>query len=209
MRHIPMLISLLVALNCKQYGSAQTYLSFFIKGANNGVVLNYKEASNGASYMPLFPNSIIAPYKIEIFFNQVSLDIKAEYKNKQRVQLPYEFEYGYDKSDPELILEKTTNKYFMGQYDFDKDKIDEIIFAVQDKSADALSVNIIKYHPPMNDKSISKKENWELIGVLSASMLNPIEGVIKDSSIRFDRGLRGFYYEWTFVKGKFVDTGNY
>lgn len=194
-----------VAATSKNYGKS------FIKGANNGIIVDYEHASNGTTYNPTFPTSIISPNKIQVFFNQLSLDLNAEYQNGQRVQLPYKFELGYDKADPEISMEKESNKYFIGQYDFDEDGIDEIIFAVQDndQADNGISISVIKYFPPSNESYINRKENWELLGFFSAGLLSPCEGVIKDKSIRFDRGLRGFYYEWTFVKGKFIDTGGY
>ncbi len=191
--------------------ASKSYGKSFIKGAYNGITVDFEKAESGTIYKPTFPSSVIAPEIINVFYNQVALDIKAEYQNKQRVQLPYKFELGYDKSDPEISTEKKTNKYFIGQYDFDSDNIDEIIFAVQDNAEadNGISVSIIKYYPPSSENNINRKENWELIGSFSAGLLSPCEGVIKDKSIRFDRGLRGFYYEWTFVKGKFIDTGDY
>lgn len=195
----------IIASTPKNYGKS------FIKGANNGVTVDYKQASDGTTYKPSFPESIISPNIIQVFFNQVSLDLKAEYQNGQRVQLPYKFDLGYDRTDLEIVTEKQSNKYFIGQYDFDSDRIDEIIFAVQDNTEadNGISVSIIKYFPPSSESNINRKENWELIGCFSAGLLSPCEGVIKDKSIRFDRGVRGFYYEWTYVKGKFIDTGDY
>ena len=110
-----------------------------------------------------------------------------------------------------MSVEKPSNKYFIGQYDFDSDGIDEIVFAVQDNAVteSGASVSIIKYFPPIKDNNANRQENWALIGSFSANTLGAAEGVIKDKSIRFDRGLRGFYYEWTCVKGNFMDTGDY
>jgi hypothetical protein len=182
----------------------------FIKGLKNAKEFSFKEASTGYDFKTDFPNNELYPKKIQIFYNQTALDIKAIYTNNIRVRLPYSFDVGYE-SDGEMRWEKVSNKYVLGQYDFDKDGVDEIVFAVQDTKdlENRIGISVIKYFTPRKSNNVNRIENWELLGEFSTGLLSPCEGTINDKSIRFDRGLRGFYYEWTFVKGKFVDTGDY
>ena len=182
----------------------------FIRGANNGITVNYDQASDGTIYILVFPSTIIAPVKLHLFFNQLDFDLRAVYADGVSVELPYKFDFGYDRTDSEISWPKTSNYYFIGQYDFDGDNIDEIIFAVQDfdNGLKNISVSIIKYFPPSNEKYSYRTENWELFHSFSAGSLFSFGGQIEDKSIRFDRGLRDFFYEWSFVRGKFLDTGN-
>jgi len=183
----------------------------FIQGLSNVKQLTFKEASDGYDYFPNFPNNKLCPEKIQIFYNQLALDLKAVYSDKTRVRVPYSFDIGYE-TDGEMQWERNTNKYLLGQYDFDKDGIDEIVFAVQDNkgSDNGLGICIIKYFQPSSRQSISRTQNWEMIGSFSGKMIlgEPI-GYILNQSIKIPRNLRGFYYEWTYVKGKFIDTGDY
>lgn len=182
----------------------------FIKGIK-GIELSYEEAEKGTDYYPDFPNNIVAPEKIVVFFEQLRFVFKAVFEDNVRAQLPVNFDIGLDTSDSEIRDPKRTNEYFIGQHDFDDDNIDEIIIALKDEvqSDNAIQVNIFKYYPPAKKEFVNRRENWELIGNFTGGLMFPCEAKVNGKSVRMDRNYRGFYYEWTFVKGKFVDTGDY
>lgn len=182
----------------------------FIKGVK-GIELSYDKAEKGTDYLPDFPSSIVSPKKIVVFFEQLGFVFKAVFEDNVQVPLPVNFEIGFDTNDPEIPYAKRTNKYFIGQYDFDDDNIDEIIIAVKHEveSDNAIQVNVFKYFPPAKKEFAKRAENWELIGNFIGGLMFPCEAKVNGKSVRMDRNHRGFYYEWTFVKGKFVDTGDY
>ena len=64
--------------------------------------------------------------------------------------------------------------------------------------------------PPAYKEYSNRLENWELIGDFFVdTVLGRSRVIIKDKSITVNRNLRGFYYEWTYVKGSFIHTGNF
>ena len=115
-------------------------------------------------------------------------------------QLALDFgEIGLDKSDPEIRLPYMDNEYVIGQYDFDGDKVDELIIAVK-SDHEGMDCGVC-----LNIWRIDDMKQW----ILSAP------GILGDptcelvlNKIKVPRNLRGFYYEWTFQNGTFEDTGN-
>ncbi len=183
---------------------------FFIKGAS-GIEISCKQAERGSEYLLCFPVDIIAPKKITVRFEQVGLAFRVVFEENVTVQLPVSFDIGLESGDGEYFFPKNTNEYFIGQYDFDDDGIDEIIIAVKDEvlSDNAIQVNVFKYYPPARQEHVYRKENWELMGNFLGGLMFPCEAKITDNSVRMDRNHRGFYYEWTCVKGRFINTGDY
>jgi len=191
----------------------------FMTGTTNTTCLNFKEVDTVAGRTaPLTFNnkSPLYPKAINIFGGQVSLEFVWVFSSidtvNERVRLHPEFEVGYDFENGEIVGEKVTNKYCFGQFDFDKDGIPELIIAVEDENFDgspAVSINVFQYHPPLKTKDIFRDQNWELISKLDAiRILGDVKVNVKDSSITVNRNLRGFYYETTWLKGRFIDTSD-
>jgi len=135
-----------------------------------------------------------------LFMNQNRMDARLVDENGRRKVLNLDFkDIGLDRSDLEVSLPYLDNEYVIGQYDFDGDKVDELIIAVRcnQDTASGICLNIWR---------IDDLEQW----ILPASgILGEPQCEIVLNKIRIPRNLRGFYYEWSFQNGTFEDTGYY
>ena len=174
--------------------------SLFVSGLTSAKVFTSEQADKGSEYNYKDDNGRI--FKIECFFNQVGIMFYADNENNQRDRLDTKFEVGYT-SNGEMVDLKKTSKFLIGQYDFDADDIDELIIAIQDNDDvgdNGITVNVFKL----------KNDKWNRIGVLTArGILGEPIAIVKMNSLKIERHLRGFYYQWTLENGKFKDTGDY
>ena len=172
--------------------------ALFVSGLTSAKVFTSEQADKGSEY--LYKDGRI--FKIECFFNQVGIMFYSHNENNQRDKLDTKFEVGYTSDDEMVDLKKTSN-FLIGQYDFDADDIDELIIAIQDNDEVDLSgitVNVFKL----------KNDKWNRIGVLTArGILGEPIAIVKMNTVKIERHLRGFYYQWTLESGKFKDTGDY
>ena len=93
------------------------------------------------------------------------------------------------------------------------DGIDEILFAVIAPDGESMSqveVNVLQFHPPLRDDDLYRPQNWELASSLKAiGVIGTVNIEFEGPSIKIPRNHRGFYYEMSWFKGKFRDTGDY
>jgi hypothetical protein len=89
----------------------------------------------------------------------------------------------------------------VGEYDFDKDRNPEIVVAVGDGELN-LAVTVIKFHPPAYAIDSIRQENWEKTGAFEGQS----QSEVLDGSIDLPFGTVGLFQEYTWVKGKFVET---
>lgn len=136
-----------------------------------------------------------------LFMNQNRMDARLVDENKKKKVLNLNFgNIGLDMSDPEVHLPYADNEYVIGQYDFDGDKIDELIIAV--KSNNKVDMGGIC----LNIWRLDDMRQW----ILPASgILGEPACEINLNKIKIPRNLRDFYYEWTFQNNTFEDTGYY
>ncbi len=183
----------------------------FLHNARNAVHLTLAEASKGQE-MTLETTAVkVFPSKLQIFYEQVSLVLVAEFVNGSRVRLPYRFDLGYE-TDGEMSWEKKTNQYVLAQQDLTGDGVDEILFAVlvEDQGLHQAQVNVFQYFPPARSEDAGRGENWKLIGNLQALGIAGEPRInLTEGTVTIPRNHRGFYYEISWVKGRFIDTGNY
>lgn len=186
----------------------------FIKGGGNTVCMTYEEASNGRLIKLIKPKiKAIYPKELKFRYIQTGLWLTAIFP-REGVNLPYEFDVANDSGGDE----KTSNKYCISQFDFDKDGIPEIILAVVDSDVEndgeggfaGASVNVFRFTPPLFEKDSTRQEQWQLIGNITNNMVVGVPSVeITAASITIPRNHRGFYKEITWVKERFVDTSEY
>ena len=139
-----------------------------------------------------------------LFFNQSRMDARLVDENKRKTVLNLDFEnIGLDMSEPEGHFPYTDNEYLIGQYDFDGDKVDELLIAVKSNHDEAggdlggICLNIWR---------LDDMQQW----ILPASdILGEPACELILNKIKIPRNLRDFYYEWTFQNGTFEYTGNY
>lgn len=182
----------------------------FMTGTANTTCMNFHEADAGRTIRLTFPNQkALYPKAVRIAVGQANITIEAIFQSGAPIRLNQEFDVGYDAQG----LEKPSNRYCIGQFDFNKDGIPELLVAIEDPSFDGMtgvSLNIFQYHPPLKAQHISRPQNWELIGKLTAPNVSGNAKVnVKDVSVTVPRNLRGFYYEISWVKGRFVETSDY
>jgi hypothetical protein len=107
------------------------------------------------------------------------------------------FEFGFDdfgELEEDFHIEATT-------YDFEKDGNPEIIVAVGDGLVQ-LAVNVFKYHPPASTEDASRWENWSLLG----NFTGQAKMILSDDAIVLPFGSQGLFEEFSWFKGKFVQT---
>lgn len=182
----------------------------FMAGTTNTTCMSFREADAGRTIKLTFPNqSPLYPKAIRIAGGQANLNIDSIFQSGTSIRLTQEFDVGYDAQG----LEKPNNRYCIGQFDFNKDGIPELLVAIEDPEFDGMtgvSINVFQYHPPLKAQDISRTQNWALIGKLTApNVLGNTKISAKDASITVPRNLRGFYYEISLVKGRFVETSDY
>jgi hypothetical protein len=182
----------------------------FLTGTTNTTCMSFHEADAGRTIRLTFPNqSSLYPKAIRIAGGQANINIESIFQSGVSIRLQQEFDVGYD----EQGIEKPNNRYCIGQFDFNKDGIPELLVAIEDPEFDGMtgvSLNVFQYHPPLKAQDISRTQNWELIGKLTApNILGNAKVSIKDISVTVPRNLRGFYYEISWVKGRFVETSDY
>lgn len=185
-----------------------------IDGLSNLVLASMNTAFNeGVKLSLVNKNNHSYPRYIDLYYSQVKFKLAAVFDDSSRVIIPFKFPIGEEVSDVGLT-EKDTNSYFLGTYDFDGDGASEIVFGVVDFDAGTnlsnVAVNIYSYTPPLNLKDQGRLKNWDHLAQLVAM------GIVGDVKIKFDkssisipRNHRGFFYEYTWVKDRFIDTGEY
>jgi hypothetical protein len=179
-------------------GASKTSSSTFISGLSNANVYSKEQAENGS----VFEYSDGRRFKIKMFYEQVDIMFYAIDESNVKQRIIPEFEFGYSTEDNEMRDLKKDVVFLVGQYDFNADDRDELIIAIQDNDLgdNGLSINVFQL----------EDNNWKSVGILNGGMiLGDPKAEIKMNKVRIQRNLRGFYYEWTFESGKFIDTGNY
>lgn len=86
-------------------------------------------------------------------------------------------------------------------HDFDGDKNPEIIIAVGNGLFD-MSVNVIKYHPPINSDDAIRNENWSIV----ANFEGQDKIYVENGVITVPIGSQGLFDEYTWLNGKFVKS---
>lgn len=190
-------------------GFAYNLNAQFIQGLK-GKHFTSDSVSNGKVSMPLvFPSTIQAPVKFIARPNQVQYEFCVLDSKNGHALLPTSFVAGYD-TDGEMVWERFTNKYFVGQKDFDLDKIPELVIVLNDTDAEGrsdLQINILKYFPPASPEHISRSSNWELIGNYVVSSSAPGFGFTFDKQSIRSQLNRIEFAEWSYLNGRFIYSG--
>lgn len=172
--------------------------SLFVTGLKSAKVYSQEQADDGSEYT----YSDGRTFKINFFFFRGYLRFYAVNENNQRQELKTKFEVGYDTADGILDFKKTV-KFLVGQYDFDGDRIDELVIAILDKhpfsdeSDDGITVDVFKL----------ENDQWIPIGILTGTGMDISTAEVYMNKITIQKHIRGFYYQWTFEDGRFKDTG--
>lgn len=209
---IIIILAFLVATASNGYAAQISSSNNLLIGTINTKCISFQEANSGRTIKLSYPaRNKLYPNAIKIEGGQTNLNISALFSSGGPARLDQDlvsFDVGYNDG-----LEKDTNRYCIGQFDFDKDGVLELLVAVIDPNYEdmtGVSVNILSYHPPSRTADLLRIQNWQLIGNLTVpNVLGDATINVKDRSVTIPRNLRGFYHEITWVKGRFVDTGDY
>lgn len=203
-------IFLVLSFLAMQVFAAENDKKINVLGLSNFVVASYDEAFNKGVKLSLVNDDDNAyPRHIDFYFNQVKFDFDVVFADSSRVKIPYEFPVGTESTDAG-IQDKLTNSYIIGQYDFDGDGVSEIIFGVIDQVDSNVAVNIYTYTAPLHKKNQNRLKNWDQMAQLVATaVLGDVDIKFDKASITIPRHLRGFFYEYTWVKDRFIDTGEH
>lgn len=190
--------------------------TFFVIGIDNSIAWTVEEAEKGVEYVFQYPGEInVAPRKLSVYFEQVGLFFKVEFNNS-RVLITPDLNVGreYDE-DHEVSWLKGESKLQIGQYDIDGDGVKELFICIQSYSEkydeeDGVEVNVFKFYPPAFPEHSGRPENWELLETMTVKgcILGEPKAFVEANSVTIPRNHRGFYFEWTWVKDKFMVTGD-
>lgn len=185
----------------------------FVKGLKKSKVFTKKEMEEGMEFTLEYPPDLgVAPFKLVSFFQQIAICIQICFAGA-RVDFFPPFKVGKQSDDEGPVFLEDSVIFQIGQYDIDDDGIDEIFICLLDTDEknfnESVQVLIFKYFPPAFKTHAFRHENWELIGNFTSGLImQRPQIIIEERSITIPRFHRGFYYEWTFVKGTFRSTGN-
>lgn len=179
----------------------------FLIGATNTVCMSHKEAADGREVkLNHSDTSFTYPKSILIEEWQADLDFKPKFESGEFSRLAPEFGVGYGAGG----LEKPSNRYCVGQYDFDKNGIPELIIAVKDSDLGentGISLSIFQYNPAKNPNDAADNDNWRIIGTLTAAdAVGDTQIILKDNSVKIPRNSQGLYYEISWINGRFAST---
>lgn len=170
----------------------------FVSGLNKSKVYSKEEAEKGSVYN--YSNG--RKFKIDFMHYQTNVMFFAINENNQKQLLDTSFEVGYFDLDKEIQNLKVKTRFLVGQYDFDADGIDELVIAIQDYEDfdNGLCINIFKL----------QRDRWEPMGLLTGkSILGEPKAEVKINKVTIPKNLRGFYYEWVFESGEFVEISDF
>ncbi len=108
--------------------------------------------------------------------------------------------------ETEMFIEDMVGKNFLqiGEYDFDNDKISELVIAFGVRGTGLLCF-IYKYHEPANIVDADRDENWEQIGTFEYGYSDPkYISFVEKSKIYFPVGSQGYSEGFIYVDNKFV-----
>ena len=182
-------------LSTKKLNAIEGDFSFFDKGAF--LRLNKQGFEN-------YPSTLI------VFFEQTDFKLRVDFDGKDKVYVSPNLKIGY-LSDKECSVPKSSNKYFVVQYDIDGDGIDELLYGVIDKEdfQSTVEVAVPRYHPPLFSKDVNRPENWErLEDMVAYGVQGDVIVEIESNSLVIKRNFRDLYFKWAFVDGKVVHLGN-
>ena len=182
-------ILLFILLFVYSHNSYPQNMEDFIIGLKNSKVSTYEQAEKGETYLYKSKQIVYMMYQFDILFFIKEGDGPLS-------QIKVNYEAGLDTSDPELRFLKSQVNFQIGQYDFNGDGIDELIIAIQDPKDMDITINVFKL----------VKNNFVNIGSFTGNSIDDYpKAFINKRSIKIDRHLRGFYFLWEYVNGKFVD----
>lgn len=108
--------------------------------------------------------------------------------------------------ETQLNIDDTFGKNFLqiGEYDFDKDGISELVISFGVRGSGLLCF-IYKYHEPVNATDVNRDENWEQVGKFEYAYHDPkYISVVESNKIYFPFGSQGASEGFVFVDNKFV-----
>ncbi len=180
---IPLSILLLACNDSKNEAQSQKNDYKFILGLINPINTSPKEAGKGLEYNPDFAEAIIQPDYLKYLVDDGIQFVNAIYTidSEEVISfLPINFEYNFDE---ELLNGKEKdNDFIVGQYDFNKDGKNEIVFILKDnnKTELGLQIDIIEYLTPPDTAKIFC-EYWKEVKKID------VKDVAKNISIRLKK----------------------
>jgi len=170
--------------------------TMFVAGLTTSTVYPKVQAKEGAQYRYFCGSEFI------IFMQDENGKVRFYVRNEKNVEtaLDVEFSVGYKYINDEFIIAEKA-RFLVGQYDFDKDKQDELVIAIQDYTENldnGIEIAVFSL----------KNGMWNKIADLAGQsiMREPIAEV-QNSTITIQRYEREFFYRWTYKNSGFVDTG--
>ncbi len=134
-----------------------TKVSPFIKGLTYIKETTTRKADKSFKYVPHFPDTVLSPYEFEYMIDFDLCYEKAYYTIKGELiegYLPINIDYEFDHSL--LLGKKNDNDLIFGEYDFNKDGVNEIIIGYRDNNGSSMGMqlNVIRYVPPPKTETV-------------------------------------------------------
>ncbi len=178
--------------------------SLFIKGLSGGIFYRPQtDKNNKGETFPYIPN----PDSNDTLFVSVYLDqsfpaFVVKDKNNGKVRLPFDF----NNVDIQVVSQEERHLrkdvvYLIGQFDFNKDGVNELIVATKagalDISGDEIAINVFFYN-----SGVFRGEQM----IATNLYCNKNIAQVKGNTIIIPRCHRGIYYEWDYKNGRFYEN---
>jgi len=204
MKHLIIVLTLAL-ISTSSYGQSKD--STMIFDLKNSVILKetlFDDFSHIESYTPKNIKAKFQPELIIHFESQIGITIKARIKKANAIA-PTLCSFDSYMIDP--IYGDQSTKCFLqiGEHDFDKDGVAEIVIAFGVRGT-YLKCKIFQYHEPANIADADREENWTLVGDFDEYGYHDTRYVstVEDNKIFFPFGSQGASEGFVFVEGKFV-----
>lgn len=192
-------LTILLALSSQLFGQASDgTLIFGLKGSEIFKASAYDDYSQSDTFTPKYLKAKLKPSLQIRFEGQTFITIRPTVIGTNRYGTPIASNFYFtETADQENFLQ-------LGEHDFDKDGINEIVIAYGVRGA-ALKCYVLKYHEPAHLADASRHENWEVVGDFEYAYHDPrYISVVEDNKMRFPFGSQGASESFVFVDGRFV-----
>lgn len=193
-------MSVFILLTVTTNGQTKKANDTLIFGLKNGKIFKesiFNDFTHIEYYTPKYLKAKLKPTFRIRFESQVAISIRPTVVGSTSYASRF---------DTHLYIDETFGKNFLqiGEYDFNKDGISELIIAFGVRGSGLLCF-IYKYHEPANIADADRDENWEEIGKFEFAYHNPdYFSFVKENKIYFPYGSQGASEGYVFVEGKFV-----
>ncbi len=187
----------------------------FIEGLDRYVYFHTDSITSKIVYEFKNNKKYVTPKRLEMFSGQVGTQCNLVYyrgDEKQSETLFYQMPFKnaieyFEESPNEGGYEKSNLEYCIGEYDFEEDGVNELVFCMKGESL--VECVVYEYSPPGRFDDVLERKNWIIGGVLDeTSYCQDTSVYIEGATLTIPWCHRGFFSSISSVNGQFVKTSS-